>query len=42
VIFANFAKLPRKTELPEKRGFRLMEMRRAERFLSLGQAPFIN
>jgi len=47
-IFANFLKLPKKTELPEKfeflnkRGFELMVKRTAARFLPPRQPPFIN
>jgi len=45
--FADFTKLLKKTKLlgkfrlPDKRGFELMEKRRAENLLSRSQPPFI-
>jgi len=48
IKLVNFAKFPKKTELqgkfdlPDKRGFELMETSRAGRFLPPGQLSFIN
>jgi len=47
-IFANLmkfqkkVKLPERFELPDKRGFELLETRRADSFLLPGQPPLIN
>jgi len=38
----NFMKFPKKFNLQDKRGFILMETRRAERLLPPGQPPFTN
>jgi len=37
----NFSKFLDKFILPDKRGFKLMETRRAESFLLSSQAPFV-